>query len=405
MRHRGRFQLILDKVRQWAYRPWVILALSAAIAAVLGWTVFDRLLIFSALLAIVLVLGIAWPRITLLGLTGACQFSSQRTTEGESALLQVRLTNWFPWPAFDLQLQLGSGDARADSLRISRVAPWSQSEHHWEYRPKRRGVHPLARVEVCTAFPFGLWHARKAVVVSFPLLVWPKTFPVAPPPWEYQRESWMGQRNPHLAGYGGDFLGLRPFRPGDTIRRVHWPQSLRLQQLVVCEQEAESRMPILLVLDTSGFSEQDSALQSAGEWAVRATASLARGWLEMGYTVGLVCSSGLTPPRGGTHQLHLLMDTLAQVPLGSDTTLAQLLYEARPWILDGSLVVVITSESALLATPIGYEHNVHYIVFPVEGQNRNRRPTGRASGCCLFLDTPEDCVRYLAVGWEKTCHG
>ncbi|MCS7016809.1 MAG: DUF58 domain-containing protein [Gemmatales bacterium] len=347
----------------------------------------------------------AWPWITLAGLALKCQFTAQRIGEGESVSLQIGLMNYWPWPAFDLQLRLGSGDARADSLRIPRVAPWSQSEHHWEYRPKRRGVHPLERVEVCTAFPFGLWQARKAVVVSFPLLVWPKTFPVAPPPWEYQRESWIGQRNPHLAGYGGDFLGLRPFRRGDTIRRVHWPQSLRLQQLVVCEQEAESRMPILLVLDTSGFSEQDRALQSAGEWAVRATASLARGWLEMGYTVGLVCCRGLTPPRGGTHQLHLLMDTLAQVPLGSDTTLAQLLHEARPWLLDGSLVVVITSETALLATPLGSEQNVHYIAFPVVGQNQNGPLRGRPSVCCLFLDTPEDCVRYLAVGWEKTCHG
>ena len=58
--------------------------------------------------------------------------------------------------------------------------------------------------------------------------------------------DWLARDRP---GTWGDVLGVRPYRRGDVLRRIHWPQSARHGQLVVCEVQA-SRPSVQIVLDT-----------------------------------------------------------------------------------------------------------------------------------------------------------
>jgi uncharacterized protein (DUF58 family) len=50
---------------------------------------------------------------------------------------------------------------------------------------------------------------------------------------------------------GQDYLGIREYRPGDTLRQVHWPSSARRGSLMVREYEQERPQRLALVIDTS----------------------------------------------------------------------------------------------------------------------------------------------------------
>ncbi len=124
-------------------------------------------------------------------------------------------------------------------------------------------------------------------------------------------------------GSTGDILGVRPYRRGDSPRRIHWAQTARHDRLIVCELQTNVRPVVLLVLDA------DPANHSLGpngsrEWAIRIAASLARGWLEAGAQVGAAWTNTFISPASGSAQASRILDALARIPDQCSGSLAQL---------------------------------------------------------------------------------
>lgn len=95
------------------------------------------------------------------------------------------------------------------------------------------GVVDLLTVTVDVAGPAGLvwWRTTRSVVVE-PVHV----APVANGPLLETRRTNDEQHGATIAPHGrrqGDIDGVRPWRPGDPINAVHWPSSLRADDLVV----------------------------------------------------------------------------------------------------------------------------------------------------------------------------
>ncbi len=86
----------------------------------------------------------------------------------------------------------------------------------------RRGWQPLPRMRLSTTFPLGLWRAWAWWHPQARLLVLPRPeTPAVPPP-----DS--GSAGTERAGRGEeDFAAIRPFRPGDSPRRLAWKAMAR----------------------------------------------------------------------------------------------------------------------------------------------------------------------------------
>ena len=76
-------------------------------------------------------------------------------------------------------------------------------------------------------------------------------------------------------GESGDVLGTRPFRNGDSLRRIHWPQTARTGSLVVCERQAPATSAIRIVVDTDPTIHETINGENSIEWAIRIVASIA----------------------------------------------------------------------------------------------------------------------------------
>jgi uncharacterized protein (DUF58 family) len=106
-------------------------------------------------------------------------------------------------------------------------------------------------VEVITVesrFPFGFLRKRSGGSLQQEVWVWPARVPYefTPPTSRQPRRVGEVQRRP---GPGADLLGLRPYRPGDAPRLVHWKASARLRELVVRQTGEEQQTGYHLVLD------------------------------------------------------------------------------------------------------------------------------------------------------------
>jgi hypothetical protein len=80
-----------------------------------------------------------------------------------------------------------------------------------------------------------------------------------------------------------DFHGVRPYYPGEPIRRVHWKSTARTGQLQIVEWEENVARDLAVILDNSRANLAGKGPHSTLEAAITAAASVAQHLLEGGY--------------------------------------------------------------------------------------------------------------------------
>ena len=190
----------------------------------------------------------------------------------------------------------------------------------WDFVPDCRGEYPEDLAVIKSGFPFGLCLASRRLTVARKLLVWPRTWPVGPAPDAEAGHHADGLAPRDRPGTWGDVLGVRPYRRGDVLRRIHWPQTARHGQLVVCEVQASSVPRVQIVLDTHPESHLGSGPDGSREWAIRVAASLAEGWIQQGASVEMILDGEPVVSGGGSVRARSarVLDALARLkPAGT----------------------------------------------------------------------------------------
>lgn len=112
-------------------------------------------------------------------------------------------------------------------------------------------------------------------------------------------------------GEGGDLAGVRPFVPGDRLRRINWRVTGRTGELHVTATYSDRDAEVLLLLDS--VQDLGRAPESSLDVGVRAAAAIAEHYLRAGDRVGLVDLGNpqrRVPPRNGRSHLVRLLDVL-----------------------------------------------------------------------------------------------
>jgi uncharacterized protein (DUF58 family) len=220
-----------------------------------------------------------------------------------------------------------------------------------------------------------------------------------------------GNVSRNKVGSNGDVLGVRPYRRGDSPRRIHWGQSARHDRLIVCELQANARPVVQLVLDADPAVHVGHGPESSREGAIRIVASLAKGWLAAGVEVGAVWNGQVIPAASGPKQGNALLDALARLPDTSGTPLRETLSVAACHSFTDGLQVIVTTDAGVnRATDGPVEQYQRWVVLQVEGflgiaAQPVARPARLSIRPWLLIDTPEQIPLLLRGGWKEALHG
>lgn len=153
----------------------------------------------------------------------------------------------------------------------------------------------------------------------------------------------VGVNRSTRAGSGTEFASIRTFRPGDRLRRIHWPTSLRTGELHIAATWADhDRHMLLLVeaLDDVGQSQGIDGRASSLDISVRATAAIADHFVRVADRVAVVTigTGGVRrlPPATGRRHLERILDSITR------------LEPAKAHIDDGRLPPGITGASVVV---------------------------------------------------------
>ncbi|GDX79463.1 hypothetical protein LBMAG42_12740 [Deltaproteobacteria bacterium] len=166
----------------------------------------------------------------------------------------------------------------------------------------RRGAAPLTAVRIESAFPFGLVRRWRDLSLPGEVLVYPRISSRHAPLAPHGEGDELADRG--RPSDGGDFAGLRPWRQGDPLRRVHWPTSARVGAPMIVVRVAEGADEVVLRLDPTlqGEAREDGIRRLAG----RVEAHLARG-----DRVGLEVDGVVLDARTGASWRRRLLTALA----------------------------------------------------------------------------------------------
>jgi uncharacterized protein (DUF58 family) len=141
-----------------------------------------------------------------------------------------------------------------------------------ELVPLRRGVLRLTGTTVACPDPFGLFRSLRKIPGQQSVLILPKRY--AMPPLDLPGSMKYQLGGVSLAssvGESEEFVALREYRPGDSLRRMHWKSFAKLGKPIVKEYQDEFFVRHALVLDTFGGPAEEEMFEAA----VSVAASLA----------------------------------------------------------------------------------------------------------------------------------
>jgi uncharacterized protein (DUF58 family) len=138
--------------------------------------------------------------------------------------------------------------------------------------PRMRGSYSIGPLELTHTDPFGAVRRRVHVPGASHLLVLPNFEEVTMLPSGVQRVGVV--RHSPLVGQGDEFYALRAYEEGDDLRKIHWPTSAKIGELVVRQEELLAEPRALIVLDTTATKHRGRGPTSSLEAAVSACASV-----------------------------------------------------------------------------------------------------------------------------------
>ena len=289
----------------------------------------------------------------------------------------------------------------ADSSRLPGYNPrqvvscGGGSSYQWraEAHCTQRGVFRLGPHTLRTGDPFGLFSLEIRDSRSESLLVYPRVAHI--PALELPRGNLSGQDRRRRAYSGSErSQAVRAYRPGDSLRYVHWPISARQGELIVTDVETEPSGDLWIILDLNRLVQSGEAESSSLETGIILAASVAAellgggdrrsvgllgalatedsgsqstvedstdgqqyvengldggdsgAWSEVGMQNRVSSPASLlvdVPPQPGKGQVWRILAALAPVQAG-DLSLGQLLRRSRGLFSAGQTVLVITSD-------------------------------------------------------------
>ncbi|NEP44830.1 MAG: DUF58 domain-containing protein, partial [Okeania sp. SIO2H7] len=149
-------------------------------------------------------------------------------------------------------------------INLPPLPPKSKIEITLEIQPLHRGIVRFNSLTIARGDPFDLFNACQTISLPQSLLILPKLYQI--PPLKLPGSRQYQQGGIALASSVGDseeFRALRDYRPGDSLRKIHWKSWAKIGKPVVKEERDEFFVRHALILDNFQQEKYSKALEEA----------------------------------------------------------------------------------------------------------------------------------------------
>jgi uncharacterized protein (DUF58 family) len=270
-----------------------------------------ELVALTAPFLVALAAGLAFARPPRLGVRVGVD--EDRLLEGGETRARVTVTAELPADRLDVYFRLPPGLEVVDGTNPVAVQLRAGERRDLELvaRATHFGGHVLGPVYLRASDGLGFLRWEAAAVTRPQLRVYPREAVLRRVLEARDTEVFAGNTVARVKSEGIEFADLRRWSPGDPAKRINWRASARRTELQVNESHPERNSDVILFLDS--FAEARHGAEGTLDLAMRATATLADGYVRRRDRVGLIGFGGILRwlvPGSGIVQLYRLVDAL-----------------------------------------------------------------------------------------------
>ncbi|MFQ5966795.1 MAG: DUF58 domain-containing protein [Acidimicrobiia bacterium] len=318
-------------------RGWA--ALGAALALVVLWVALGEpellgmgVLLFTATGVAFVFVRRDWPSLRL-----ARRLNPGVVYEGDQVTVTATLTNdgrRSVWNAELVDEVVGLGSARFSAARLR---PGETFVATYQILCRPRGLYPVGPAVLRTTDSLTLAQTGISLGGQDRLVVYPAFEELEGFPIVSGQDPTVHATRPEFRNLDGeDFFTLREYQIGDDLRRVHWPSSAKLDELMIRQLETPWESRALVILDPRRGAYRNPA---AFEKAVRGAASVVHHLHGFGFDSDLWAGGDPVPGRHpGAYERA--MEALAGAQLTPDADLRTGAARLRRAGRGGALVIV-----------------------------------------------------------------
>ena len=386
------------------------LAALGAILVVAAWSNLSSIVLLMALFLSAALVAKGWSRLSLMGVTCRRSLNQTRAFPGDTLNLTLHVSNRkplpLPWIRVDDRLPQGLA-APASSLQdghISRRAAllWYRSVR-WTCTVActKRGFYPFGPLETTSGDMFGLYSRSMAWNTRQSIIVYPTIFPVRGVPIPPLHPMGNSRTKKRIFQDPTRTIGVREYRPGDSLKNIHWKASARTQGLQVKVFEPTALFKIAFFLGVDTFLQEGSFKEEDFELGINAAASIACDIADHGVPAGLFANTRLAdtgqavgiPPSGDRRQLGNILEALAKTTPSWSAAFGPFVEKERRSLKAGTTLVLVIARPPedFPALLLSLRQSGYPLLVLLIGAQQEPLPMAGVSW--LNVQTPMDLVR------------
>ena len=312
-------------------------------------TGFDFFFRFLYVLLLVSGIGFVWAWLNLRGIDLRVTRDANRGQVGGYLAGQVSIVNHTRMPKSWLEVAEATGPSADSSGRgIALVREQVRSWRISTYLAKR-GVYRSGIVKLVSQDPFGLFRLRRDFIDPHPYIVFPAVEALPDLDARFAGLPSDSRATKHWEQITTDVSSIRSYVEGDSMRRIHWPYTARMNELMVKEFDMGLSAEAWVLLDMHHLShygiEQDD-VNNTEELAVTVAASIVSRLMDQSMPVGLAVNGDrehIFRPDSSPEQRGRLMEALSEVRAYGQITLQEFIYGVRSHLNQFNALTLVTA--------------------------------------------------------------
>ncbi len=213
----------------------------------------------------------------------------------------------------------------------------------------KRGRYNIGPLKVFFFGPFGLLFFKRKYEVFSEIYIYPKTFTIHKlGPLTKGIAPWFGIETSRVSGDDDEFFGVREYKSGDPIKKIHWATTAKKNQLIVKEFQRQSFYRASIIFNLERQTNYGTGRERVAEYMIKLAASIAKYLTLRGVSFEVISHTQETvhvPFNKGENHLEEVMKFLTIAQAESAVSLREIFEEFSKRLPNDSSMIAIMQDS------------------------------------------------------------
>jgi uncharacterized protein (DUF58 family) len=255
-----------------------------------------------------------------------------RIEEDDTLEVVLNIKNKGFLPVFDVviedYLSCANAQEKEKFIMLDFIKPDSANKLAYYCFCPQRGRYEIGPLTAYFFDPLGLFYFKQTYPVYSELYVYPRTFNIRKfPALNKGTSPWLGVETSRVSGDDDEFYGVREYKRGDPLKKIHWMVSARKNQLIVKEFQRQSFFRATILFNLEKEDNLGEGKESVGEYTIKIVASIAKYLINLGVSIEIISHVGEVvhiPFNKGADHLEEILKFLTIAQSESRITLLEL---------------------------------------------------------------------------------